>query len=79
MTDAQCSATIQRVLEYLQYNAGTPITADDLCTMVDCAPADARTALDTLTQFGRIERLQQVDGTVTYVANRYLEPVQPGT
>ena len=44
MTDAQFSATIQRVLEYLQYNAGTPITAGDLCTMLDCTPADARTA-----------------------------------
>jgi DNA-binding IclR family transcriptional regulator len=79
MTEVQLSATIQRLLEYLQYNAGTPITVSDLCTMVDCNPADARIALDTLTQLGRIERLQQVDGTVAYVVNRYLEPVQLGT
>jgi Fe2+ or Zn2+ uptake regulation protein len=79
VTDVQLSATIQRVLEYLQHNAGTPIAADDLYTMVDCTLRDAHIALDTLTQLRRIERLQQVNGTVTYVANRYLEAARPGT
>ena len=73
MTDVRLTATIQRVLEYLQYNAGTPLAANDLCRIVDCTLPDAHIALDALTQLRRIERLQQVDGTVAYVANRSLE------
>jgi hypothetical protein len=41
--------------------------------IVDCTLPDAHIALDALTQLRRIERLQQVDGTVAYVANRSLE------
>jgi hypothetical protein len=74
MTETQRSATIQRILEYLQYNAGTAFQPEDLGAMLDCDPAEARTALDVLVAAGQIERREEGHGPVRYVANRVLEP-----
>ena len=74
MTETQRSATIQQVLEYLQHNAGTPFRPEELSAMLECGPTEARTALDTLVAAGQIERLQQLNGPMTYVANRSRSP-----
>ena len=72
MTETQRSATIQRVLEYVQYNAGTAFRLEDLGAMLDCDPAEARTALDALVAAGQIERRQAGNGAATYVVTRSL-------
>ncbi len=69
MAQVQLAATIQQVFEYLQYNAGTPCTLDDICSMVGCPREQARTALETLAATGHIERQQQLDGAVAYIVN----------
>ena len=69
MAHVQLAATIQQVFEYLQYNAGTPCTLDDICNMVGCPREQARIALETLTASGHIERQQQLDGAVAYSVN----------
>ena len=66
MAHVQLAATIQQVFEYLQYNAGTPCTLDDICNMVGCPREQARTALETLAGTGHIARHQQLDGAVAY-------------
>ena len=72
MPETQRSATIQRILEYLQYNAGTAFQPEDLCAMLDCEAAEARTALEVLVAAGQIERRPAGNGAVTYVATRAL-------
>ena len=56
MTETQRSATIQRVLEYLHYNAVPAFRPEELCAMLDCDPAAACTALEALVVAGQIER-----------------------
>ncbi len=68
MAETQLGPTAQKVLAVLRANRGTPYTADDVCEMVDCSTAQARTALDTLAHAGLVEREEHVGGGVTYVA-----------
>jgi DNA-binding MarR family transcriptional regulator len=72
MLETQRSATIQRVLEYLHYNAGTTFRPEDLCAMLDCDPVEARTALEALVAASQIERRQAENGAVSYIAPRSL-------
>ena len=68
MPETQRSATIQRVLDYLQSNAGTAFRPEELGAMLACDPDEARPALETLVAAGQIEPRQPRHGPVTYVA-----------
>ena len=72
MKETQRSATIQRILEYLEYNAGTAFRPEDLGAMLDCDPDEARTALEVLVAAGQIARRQAGNSAVTYVVTRSL-------
>ena len=67
MADLQLASMLQSILELLQHNAGTPFVVDHVAERLECSPVLARSALETLAAAGKIERLQQLDGPVTYV------------
>ena len=72
MVDDPLGPLMQCLLDYLRHNAGTPLTAAELCAYMECPLPSAQAALERLSRIGAIERLQQVNGPVTYVVNKYL-------